>query len=86
MKVVLIFYFEIPLAPSEIPATLPSQFSLSGQIFLHCAAVTLKGLVEFQNKKTRPLFTILTQQERKFHLDCGLRTFERTCLLKNVPP
>ena len=30
---------------------LPSQFSLSGQIFLHWAAATLKGLGEFQNKK-----------------------------------
>ena len=45
------FYFEILLAPSEIPANLPGQFSLSGQIFLHWAAATLKGLVEFQNKK-----------------------------------
>ena len=40
-------FFEIHRAPSEIPG----QFSLSGQIFLHCAAVTLKGLGEFQNKK-----------------------------------
>ena len=31
----------------------------SGQIFLHWAAVTLKGLGEFQNKKFRPLFTII---------------------------
>jgi hypothetical protein len=30
---------------------LPGQFSLSGQIFLHWAAATLKGLVQFQNKK-----------------------------------
>ena len=36
--------------PSEFPANLPGQFSLSGQLFLHWAA-TLKGLVEFQNKK-----------------------------------
>ena len=35
----------------EIPANLPGQFSLSGQIFLHWAAATLKGLGEFQNKK-----------------------------------
>ena len=27
--------------------------------FLHWAAVTLKGLGEFQNKKSRPLFTII---------------------------
>ena len=31
------FYFEIPLAPSEIPANLPNQFSLSRQICLHWA-------------------------------------------------
>jgi hypothetical protein len=42
-------YFEIPHAPSEIPANHSGQFSLSGQIFLHWAAVTLKGHVEFQN-------------------------------------
>jgi hypothetical protein len=46
-----IFYFEINQAPSEIPANLPGQFSLTGQIFLHCVAATLKGLGEFQNKK-----------------------------------
>ena len=46
-----IFYFEIHQAPSEIPANLPGQFSPSGQIFLHWAAATLKGLGEFQNKK-----------------------------------
>ena len=44
-------YFEIHRAPSEIPAKLPGQFSHSGQIFLHWAAATLKGLGEFQNKK-----------------------------------
>ena len=44
------FYFEILLAPSEIPASLPGQFSLSGQTFLHWALTTLKGLVEYQNK------------------------------------
>ena len=37
--------------PLRIPANLPGQFSLSGQIFLHWAAATLKGLVEIQNKK-----------------------------------
>jgi hypothetical protein len=45
------FYFEIERAPSEIPANLPGQFSLSGPFFLHWAAATLKGLVQFQNKK-----------------------------------
>ena len=44
-------YFEILLAPSEIPANLPCRFSPSGQIFLHWAAATLKGLLGFQNKK-----------------------------------
>ena len=29
-----------------------ANFSLSGQIFLHWAVVTLKGLDEFQNKKS----------------------------------
>jgi hypothetical protein len=58
--VVYIFiFFEIPLAPSEIPANPSGQFSLFGQIFLHWAAVTLKELVEFQNKNSRPLFTII---------------------------
>jgi hypothetical protein len=37
----------------------PGQFSLSGQIFLHWAAATLKGLGEFQNKNSRPLFIII---------------------------
>ena len=34
-------------------------FGRSGQIFLHWAAATLKGLGEFQNKKSRPLFIII---------------------------
>ena len=34
-------------APSEIAAKLPGQFSHSGQILLHWAAATLKGLGEF---------------------------------------
>jgi hypothetical protein len=38
-----IFFFEIPRAPSEIPANHPGQFSLSEQIFLHWAAATLKA-------------------------------------------
>ena len=50
-------YFEIHRPPSEIAAKLPSQFGQSGQIFLHWAAATLKGLGEFQDKKSRPLFT-----------------------------
>ena len=43
-------YFEIDRAPSEIPAKLPGQFGHPGQIFLHWAAATLKGLGQFQNK------------------------------------
>ena len=43
-------YFEIHRAPSEIPAKLPGQFGHSGQIILHWAAATLKGLGQFQNK------------------------------------
>ena len=53
-----IFYFEIHRDPSEIPAKLPGQFGHSGQILLHWAAATSKGLGEFQNKKSRPLFTV----------------------------
>ena len=34
------------------------QFCFSGQICLHWAAATMKGLAEFQNKNSRPLFTI----------------------------
>ena len=56
-----IFYFEIEPAPSEIPANLPGQFSLSGLMFLHWAAAgpaaaTLKGLVQFQNRKFKTTF------------------------------
>ena len=42
----LVFYFEILLAPSELPAdpARPIQF-------LQWATATLKVLVEFQNKK-----------------------------------
>ena len=50
------FYFEIHRAPSEIPANLPGQFSLSGQIFMHWAAATLKRLSEFQNDKIQTTF------------------------------
>ena len=47
----LFIHFEILLAPSELLAKLPAKFSLSRQLFLHWAAATLKGLVEFQNEK-----------------------------------
>ena len=43
-------YFEIDRAPSEIPAKLPGQFGQSGQTIWHWAAVTLKGLGQFQYK------------------------------------
>ena len=36
-------YFVIERAPSEIPANLPGQFSLSGLVFLYWAAATLKS-------------------------------------------
>ena len=49
MKLVFEMYIAIRVS-SEILANLPSQFSLSGQIFFHWAAATLKGLGEFQNK------------------------------------
>ena len=39
-----IFHFEIPLAPSEIPASLPGQFSPSGQIFLGGGVIVVKKL------------------------------------------
>ena len=61
-------YFEFSLAPSEIPANLPGQFSPSGQIFLHWAAATLKGLVGFQNKKILDHFSPpLLAQKCRFH-------------------
>ena len=44
---------------SEMPANLLDQFSHSGQICMHLSGVTLKGQAEFQNKKSRPLFTII---------------------------
>ena len=47
------FCFEIQQAPSEIATKLPDH---SGQIFLHWAAATLKGLSEFQNKQARKGF------------------------------
>ena len=46
----LAFYFEILLAPSELPANLPGQFSLSRQLCLHWAAATLKEPVELKKK------------------------------------
>ena len=46
-------FFLILLAPSELPADLPGQFSLSRQLCLHWAAATLKEPVEFQKKKKK---------------------------------
>ena len=57
---------QIEKAPSEILANLPGQFSLSGQIFLHWAAATLKGLDEFQNENERPIVTIIFSQKCQF--------------------
>ena len=45
------FYFEIEQAHSETPAGCPGQFSFSGQICLNLWVATLKGLVQYQNKK-----------------------------------
>ena len=36
-----------------------AKSALLGSFFLHWAAATLKGLGEFQNKNSRPLFTII---------------------------
>ena len=60
----IFFYFEILLAPSELPTNMPGQFSLAGQLFLHWAVATLKGLVELQNKKKLDHFSpsYLTQK------------------------
>ena len=44
------FFFEILCAHLEILANLPSQFSCSGDIFLHWATKQLKGHVVFQKK------------------------------------
>ena len=44
----IFFYFEIERAPLDVPA---NQFSLSGPVFLHWAAATMKGFVQFKNKK-----------------------------------
>ena len=49
----------------EIPANLPSQFSLSGQICLHWAGATLKGLAEFKKKSWAP-FTIIFKTKITF--------------------
>ena len=38
--------------------------AILGRYFLHWGAATLKGLGEFQNKKSRPLFTIIFQDSR----------------------
>ena len=55
------YYFEILLAPIKL--LLPSAKKLPGKAELVWQA-TLKGLVEFQNKKeTRPLFTIILTQK-----------------------
>ena len=45
------YFFQIPRASAEIPANWPGQFSPYEQIFFFWVTATLKGLVEFQNKK-----------------------------------
>ena len=45
------FCFQIMLAPSELPAKLPGQFSLPGQLFLHWLEAILKGLKSSRSKK-----------------------------------
>ena len=45
-----LFILKFTEPSSEIPANIPGQFNLSGQIFLHWAAATLKALGEFQKK------------------------------------
>ena len=52
------FFFEIERAPSEIPANLPGQFSLSRPIFLHWAAATLKGLIQLLLRFTDLYFSL----------------------------
>ena len=66
------FYFEIHQAPSEMPANLPGQFSLSVQI-------GLQGLVQFQNKKNLDHFSpsFLTQK-------CWFKTLYFSSLILRV--
>ena len=52
--------------PLQIPAKLPGQFSHCGQIFLHWAAATLKGLGEFPNKKSRPILPSFLRKNGNF--------------------
>ena len=52
-------YFEIHRAPSELPASLPGQFSPTGQIFFCTGQQQLwRGSVNFKIN-SRPLFTII---------------------------
>ena len=46
----------------EIPANLPSQFSLSGQICLHWAGATLKGLAELKKNLEHLSLSFLRQK------------------------
>ena len=69
--------FEIPRAPSEIPANLPGQFSLCWQTFLHWIAVFLKECVEFDCQASYELSRILMPGFRRI-------TFVHKCF--NVRP
>ena len=54
------FYSKIQLAPSEILATLPGQFCLSGQIFFQTGQQQLwRASLNFKIKNSIPLFTII---------------------------
>ena len=48
---VQIFYFEIPLAPSGIPANMPGWFSLSGRFFCTGQQQLWRGKWNFKIKK-----------------------------------
>ena len=68
------FYFDIQRAPSEIPANLPGQFSLTGQIFLHWAAASLQGLGEYKKKVLHIFFRqLLAHLYNKKKLDIYTR-------------
>ena len=53
------YFFEIERAPSELLLTGQANSAFLSDFFLRWAAVTLKGLVQFQNKNSRPLSTII---------------------------
>ena len=82
-------YFEIPRWPSEITANLSGQFSLSGQIFLHWIAATLKAIVEFWNDFLTTFSQSFSSQKccqisvRIFCVLSGTRNLQCTTLSNN---